>query len=239
MSDDLERFLMSQPATPDRPLQGKTVLVVEDSRYASEAIRLLCLRSGARIRRADCLASAHRHLRVYRPTIVIVDMGLPDGSGADLIRELAVEPCRIPVLIAISGDDGAHSAAMKAGANRFMLKPLESLAVFQQTVLDLLPKGEGPTGLRAVPSDVVHPDEIALQDDLNHMAEIMRDNPNIEDIGYIAQFIGGVARSAHDEKLRNAADELARAGKGGDDLRRRYDRVAGLVQDRLSEKRAL
>ena len=103
MSDDLEQFMMSHPPTADRPLQGLTVLVVEDSRFASEAIRLLSLRSGARIRRADSLRAAHRHLRVYRPSIVIIDMGLPDGCGADLIRELAADTVRVPVLLAMSG----------------------------------------------------------------------------------------------------------------------------------------
>jgi PleD family two-component response regulator len=89
MDDLLSEFDLRPQPTAERPLLGLTILVVEDSRYASEAIRLMSLRSGARLRRADCLGSAERHLNVYSPTIAIVDLGLPDGSGLDLIRSQA------------------------------------------------------------------------------------------------------------------------------------------------------
>ena len=85
MMTDLDSLAPHHGRSQQRPLLGMTVLVVEDSRYASEALRLMCLRSGARMRRADCLGSASRHLKVYRPSVVIVDPGLPDGSGLDLI----------------------------------------------------------------------------------------------------------------------------------------------------------
>jgi DNA-binding response OmpR family regulator len=78
---------------PVQPLAGLTILAVEDSRFASEALRLMCLRSDARLRRADSLEQADRHLSVYRPDVVIVDLGLPDGNGADLIRRPAVRCC--------------------------------------------------------------------------------------------------------------------------------------------------
>ena len=89
MPETLEELIMMQPPTTERPLLGSMVLVVEDSRHSCEALRLICQRSGARIRRAESLASAERHLRTYRPRIAVIDLGLPDGSGLSLIERLA------------------------------------------------------------------------------------------------------------------------------------------------------
>ena len=125
MPDELESLMMKQVPTADRPLLGLTVLVVEDSLYACEAMRLLCLRSGARIRRADSLKSAHRHLSVYRPVVVIVDLGLPDGSGAELINELAIQAPRVAVILGISGDTDGEEVAIAAGADGFLEKPFD------------------------------------------------------------------------------------------------------------------
>jgi hypothetical protein len=61
--DTIDPFSPNLPApTVNRSLLGLTVLVIEDSNFACEAMRLLCLRSGARIRRADSLRSARQHL---------------------------------------------------------------------------------------------------------------------------------------------------------------------------------
>ena len=109
-----------------------TVLVVEDSKYACEEIRLLSLRSGARIRRADCLRSARRHLQVYRPSAVIIDLGLPDSNGTELIEEVHTTSPRVGVLLATSGDSFGGSVALAADADGFFAKPLTSLTVFQE-----------------------------------------------------------------------------------------------------------
>ena len=85
-------------------LHGLTVLVVEDGKYACEEIRLLSFRSGARIRQADCLRSARRHLQVYRPSMVIIDLGLPDGNGTELIEEIHTTSLQVGVVLATSGD---------------------------------------------------------------------------------------------------------------------------------------
>ncbi|KEO54762.1 response regulator [Thioclava pacifica] len=211
MSDTIDA-IANKPPTPERPLTGLTVLLVEDSRFASEAVRLLCLRSGARIRRADCLRSAHRHLRTYRPGVVIVDMGLPDGSGAELITEIRGLRGTLPVVLGTSGDTDLREAAIAAGANGFLDKPVESLAVFQEAILAALPSEQRPPGLRILSDTVVTPDPIALRDDLQHLAEVLKAGRDGAQIPYAAHFLASVARSAHDAALDQAARRLGRSG---------------------------
>ena len=240
MPDDLDSFMIMQSPTSERPLLGLTVLVVEDSRFASEAMRLLCLRSGARIRRADSLKSARRHLSVYRPAVTIVDLGLPDGSGADLIAELTQVSPRVGVVLGISGDTNGEATARAAGADDFLPKPIESLSVFQQVVLTHLPVSAHPKGLRLVADDAICPDPIALHDDLKHISEVLK--ASVQDdtvLAYVAQFLSGVARIAHDDGLEAAATSLDRHRRNGQPLRSDVEQISELVQERLEGRKVV
>ncbi|AQS49173.1 response regulator [Thioclava nitratireducens] len=220
--------------TPERPLTGLTVLLVEDSRFASEAVRLLCLRSGARIRRADCLASADRHLKTYRPSIAIVDMGLPDGSGGDLIAEIRGLHGPHPVILGTSGDTALKEAALAAGANGFLDKPIESLALFQDTILSALPEEMRPLGWRPLADLVVEPDPLALRDDLQRLSNLLHAvgaGMPLPALPYAAHFLSSVARSAHDAALGDAAQRLGRrGGPSRDDM----TRVTELLDERIA-----
>ena len=225
--------------TVTRPLLGLTILAVEDSRYACDALRLMCLHSGARLRRADCLKSARRHLQVYRPSAVIVDMGLPDGNGADLIHELTDGTPRVSVLLATSGDSFAEDIAYAAGADGFLAKPIANLGVFQNAILQHLPDDRQPCGLRSVRNDTVEPDPVAFREDMAHMAEILGGPVDDRMVDHVALFLRGVARTAEDDALETAASELADARAKGVPLRGQVTRLAGLVDARLQDAVAL
>jgi len=235
----LDPLPISAAVSASRPLAGMTVLVVEDSRFASEAVRLLCLRSGARIRRADSLRSARRHLSVYSPTVMIVDMGLPDGSGVELIRDLASAHQRIPVILATSGDDRNFVPAIEAGADGLLEKPIESLAAFQKAVLDHLPEDQRPAGLRVVSNEMVEPDQIAFVDDLAHIADVLTGSDDDRTLDYVTQFLTGVARSAHDDALEAATHSLAARHQAGGSIRSDLAKVAGMLQDRIEGRQAI
>ncbi|WP_298919568.1 response regulator [uncultured Roseobacter sp.] len=238
--DKNDPFAATIPApTATRPLLGLTVLVIEDSRFACEAMRLLCLRSGARIRRADCLRSARRHLQVYRPSVVIVDLGLPDGNGVDLITELTQSEPRVDVVLGTSGDTTGQELALQAGADGFLEKPITSLAAFQQAVLSNLPADRQPVGLRELSDEVIHPDRMAFQDDMAHIADVLEDPPDDRALDYVAQFLGGVARSAQDHGLEKAAAALAKKRAAGEPAGSETAAIAGLIQERLTQKLAI
>lgn len=232
--DSLDDFMQTRPPTAKRPLLGLTVLVVEDSRFASEAMRLLCLRSGARIRRADSLHHAQRHLAVYRPSVVIIDIGLPDGSGVDLIRDLTRGSGRIEVVLGTSGDPDGERLAIKAGADGFMPKPLSSINYFQSKILEHLPPDRQPKGLRALNDEVVIPDEVALRDDLETAAIALEHTTDQRALRYLAQFLGGVARSVDDAPLEREMETLANLQTAGVSVQPQVARVAAMVQDRIA-----
>ncbi len=230
MPNDFSDFLAQRKPTPERPLQGQTVLVVEDSRFACEALRLLCQRSGARIRRADSLRSARRHLQAFRPTVVIVDLGLPDGNGAELIRELASAPSRIAAILGMSGDDGASDVALSAGADAFLAKPIATVGQFQSIILSALPTQ--PLGVRIVSDDAVSPDRLAMRDDLARVADILANPVDARALAYVAQFLGGVARTTKDDELKEAAEALTLGGDGA------VEHVAKVVERRIIDSDA-
>ena len=199
---------------PERlPMRGITILAVEDSRFASEALRLMCQRSGARLRRAETLAAAQSHLKLYRPDIVIVDLGLPDGRGEALIRELQQRSPRPRAVLGTSGDPQGRQIALAAGADGYLEKPLESLRAFQQMLIRHLPEaaadlsGDGLTGEEML----VAPDLLALHDDLVRAAAVLAAAPDRTHRRYVADFLTGVARHAHDPELAAAAQGAGEA----------------------------
>lgn len=234
LTDDMKTFLRPTPA---RPLLGQTVLVVEDSRFAGEALRLMLRKSGARCRRADSLRAADRHLKGFRPGIVIVDPGLPDGSGLRLLETLrrARVRGRGPALVAVSGDPGAGPAARAAGADTFIEKPLPPLGNLQAALLSLLPETARRSGPRDLPGWVPAFDARALAHDLAHVADLLY-SPDLDgSTEYIAGFAAGLGRCSGDSRLAFCAERLRAALETGQPCGQKLAMLAGVVRKRLEE----
>lgn len=217
------------PTTPEPDLRlgslrrqclfAVTILLVEDSRSASEAIRLYAAESGARVRRADSLHAASRHLAIYRPNVVMVDLGLPDGDGMALIRHLASASTPLDAIVALSGHERAtwQEEAIIAGAAACLEKPIGSLRAFQECVLSVLPDAQtrrGPderelalTGRASVGT--------ALTEDMRRARALLGEAlpaGDMDTVAYCAQFLGSVGEMLGDPELVAAARDVRAPG---------------------------
>lgn len=81
---------------------------------------------------AASLAHGRAALDTIAPDIALVDLGLPDGSGIDLIRELASRhPQCHCVVTTIYADDRHLFPALRAGASGYLLKDQPKERVIQ------------------------------------------------------------------------------------------------------------
>lgn len=102
-----------------------TVLVVEDDAVTRRAL-CLAIEKEPSLRLAaalDCVQSALAWLENQSASILLVDLGLPDGSGIDVIRFCAGRhPDSSIMVITTSSDDDNVLASIEAGASGYVLK---------------------------------------------------------------------------------------------------------------------
>src|SRR6266852_8613092 len=100
------------------------VFVVDDDVSVRESLELLICCEGWQ---AETFASAQEFLarpRVLAPSCLILDVNLPDLSGLDLQKRVAVDRSDMPIIFITGyGDVPMTVQAMKAGAVEFLTKP--------------------------------------------------------------------------------------------------------------------
>ncbi len=105
------------------------VLVVEDDPVSALLARAVLERLGHEVDERRTLAAARARL-ADPPDAVLVDLRLGDGDGLDLVRAFAATGAGTlrPILIAISGggDTAVRAAALAAGADLFLEKPVSA-----------------------------------------------------------------------------------------------------------------
>jgi DNA-binding NarL/FixJ family response regulator len=103
----------------------KQGLVVEDqpalTRWLGETLEEAF--PGIAVRATTTLAAARAAAAEMTPEIALIDLGLPDGDGIDLIREIATRHPGCHCIVAtIYADDQHLFPALRAGAGGYLLK---------------------------------------------------------------------------------------------------------------------
>ncbi|HEY0683303.1 MAG TPA: response regulator [Steroidobacter sp.] len=102
------------------------VLIVEDEPSIRDVLRTLLQTANYRVVEADTAARAEIEARSHKPDLLIVDLGLPDGDGEVVIRNVRKwSPVPILVLSARTMEEQKISA-LDAGADDYVTKPFSA-----------------------------------------------------------------------------------------------------------------
>lgn len=112
-----------------------TILLVEDDPLLREAVRLLLEDAGYLVEEAGTAAQAVRSFETTRPSLVLLDLGLPDRHGLELLRELKPrEDARDVPFVALTGRAGVEEKrrCLEAGCRDYMVKPVDGRTLLQK-----------------------------------------------------------------------------------------------------------
>jgi DNA-binding transcriptional MerR regulator len=131
-----ERMESGTPLTavPASPPQRMLILLAESDPYAAEFQEYFLKTEGFEVEVATEAAGAREAFAAAAPTVVIVEILISGGMGLELCRFFRQHGDA--AVIAVSAMD-ARDAAMEAGADAFLHKPLDPLQLLS-TVRDLL-----------------------------------------------------------------------------------------------------
>jgi PAS domain S-box-containing protein len=133
-TDDRAMSGSDQPAgektsTTRQPLEGLRVLVVEDEPDARELLSLTLECAGAQVEAVTSAQEALDNLRVFKPDVLLSDIGLPVESGYELIRKvrlLSSEASNIPaVALTAFATEKDRQLAISAGFQMHLSKPVD------------------------------------------------------------------------------------------------------------------
>ncbi|MDJ0787715.1 MAG: response regulator transcription factor [Myxococcota bacterium] len=86
------------------------------------------------------LEGGRTRLHELRPDVLLTDLGLPDGSGLELVKEASELEGTHPLVVTVFGDDRHVLEAIRAGALGYLLKS-ESRAGVAEAILEVVEGG--------------------------------------------------------------------------------------------------
>jgi two-component system KDP operon response regulator KdpE len=102
---------------------GPSLLLVEDEAPSRRALAEYLERRGYEVYEAETAHEAMRQWDAHRADLVLLDLGLPDLDGVDVIRRIRREATTPIIILSARGDERDKIAGLEAGADDYLTKP--------------------------------------------------------------------------------------------------------------------
>jgi DNA-binding response OmpR family regulator len=106
-------------------LAPRRILLVEPDVPARREIRLACEQDGYDVVEADSGVETLRQLEDFKPSLILLEVGLPDMSGFDLTREIRrLDPAVPVIMMSTRSEEIDVVVGLEIGADDYVVKPV-------------------------------------------------------------------------------------------------------------------
>lgn len=103
--------------------EGARILVIDDESQIRKLLRVALTAYGYEVKETNCGQDGLREAAVYRPDLIILDLGLPDINGLEVLRQFR-EWSKTPVVIlSVKEQEQDKITALDTGADDYVTKP--------------------------------------------------------------------------------------------------------------------
>ncbi len=103
---------------------GKTVVIIDDERAIQATLSAVLQRHGYTVHIGPNASQGKKKIEETTPDLVLLDLGLPDADGIEVLREIKAAQPALPVMILTAHDTLANAIeSIKLGAFHFLSKP--------------------------------------------------------------------------------------------------------------------
>ena len=107
----------------------RTILLVEDEESITTPLAEALERDGFHTEVAHTAADGLEQGPAARPDLVLLDIGLPDGSGLDVCRELRATSSVPIIILSARGEEADRVVGLELGADDYVVKPFSAREV--------------------------------------------------------------------------------------------------------------
>ena len=108
------------------PARPPKVLIVDDEPQIRTLLKATLTRAGYNIVEASNAREALASKSIDKPDLVLLDLGLPDRDGLELVGPLAAEPRSAVLVISARDQTEQKVAALDLGADDYVTKPFDT-----------------------------------------------------------------------------------------------------------------
>ena len=135
------------------------LLLLEDDPAIARTVAYALERDGLQVTHCLLVQDARQQMQRHPFDLLVLDVGLPDGSGLDLLRDVRNEPptAALPVLmLSAHGEEIDRVLGLELGADDYLTKPFSPRELAARVKALLRRAGTAPT---AAPAPLFHDDE--------------------------------------------------------------------------------